>query len=389
MKPSRIQSIDALRGLVMIVMALDHIRDFFHYDAFVHNPLDLLNSPADLFLTRWITHFCAPTFIFLTGVSAYLYGLKHTKNESSRFLLTRGLWLIFLEVTVIAFGWFFSWRFDNLTLMVIWAIGISMVFLSLMSRLPYMVILITGLAIVFLHNFTDNIHFTDGSITNDIWMILHVQGEIRFTEHFGAFIFYPILPYLGLICVGYAFGRLFSPETEPEKRKSSLLWIGVSCIVLFIIVRYINIYGDPHPWEHQVAARYTVLSFINCNKYPVSLLFSLMVLGPSILFLYFFDRVPPKAPAVAHGVQNWITTIFTTIGKVPMFYYILHLYLIHTIAFLTEQPSHTSPMGLTGRFHLWTVYLIWFGVVIVLYLPCKWYGKYKSAHPEKWWLSYL
>jgi uncharacterized membrane protein len=389
MKQPRIQSIDALRGLVMIVMALDHIRDFFHYDAFLHNPLDLLYSPADLFLTRWITHFCAPTFIFLTGLSAYLYGLKHTRKELSRFLFIRGLWLIFLEVTIIAFGWFFSFNFHNPTLMVIWAIGISMVFLAIMVRLPYITILITGFAIVFLHNLFDGLHFTEGSIANDVWMVLHVQGEIRISEHFGIYIFYPILPYLGLICVGYGFGKLFAPNVAPKDRKRSLLWIGLSCIVLFIIIRFTNLYGDPHPWSYQIATRYTILSFINCNKYPVSLLFSLMILGPSILFLYFFDRVSPEASAVAQGIQNGLTKVLVTIGKVPMFYYILHLYLIHTIAILTEMPNPNSPMEVTGRFHLWTVYLIWFGVVIVLYLPCKWYGKYKSAHPEKWWLSYL
>ena len=359
-------------------MALDHIRDFFHYDAFIHNPLDLLYAPADLFLTRWITHFCAPTFIFLTGLSAYLYGLKHTKNELSRFLFTRGLWLIFLEVTIIAFGWQFQVNTHAIILMVIWAIGISMVFLALMIRLPYILILVTGLLIVCLHNLTDNLHFTDGSMMNDIWTILHVQGKINITPNFVVFIFYPILPYLGLICVGYAFGKLFSPDVESQKRKKSLLWIGISCIVLFIIIRYINIYGDPHPWSYQIATRYTILSFINCNKYPVSLLFSLMILGPSILFLYFFE-----------GVQNWFTRILVTIGKVPMFYYIIHIYLIHTIAILTEPSNPQSPFGLSGEFHLWTVYLIWIGVVFVLYFPCKWYGKYKSAHPEKWWLSYL
>lgn len=379
MKLSRIQSIDALRGLVMIVMALDHTRDFFHFDAFIHNPLDLLYSPVDLFLTRWITHFCAPTFIFLTGVSAYLYGLKHPKNELSKFLFTRGLWLIFLELTVVAFGWFFSFSFfAHETLMVIWAIGISMVFLALMVRLPYMAVLITGLVIVFLHNLTDNIHFEPRSLTNDLWMVLHVPGKIQLSQNVGLFIFYPILSYLGLICLGYSFGKLYGTEVHSSKRKMVLLWIGVSAIMLFIVIRFTNLYGDPHPWEYQIATRYTILSFINCTKYPVSLLFSLMTLGPSILFLYFFD-----------GIDNGITKILTTIGKVPMFYYIVHIYIIHTIAFLTENASENTPFHLIGRFHLWTVYLIWFGIVLGLYFPCQWYGKYKSAHPEKWWLSYL
>jgi uncharacterized membrane protein len=379
MKSSRIQSIDALRGLVMIVMALDHIRDFFHYDAFIHNPLDLLYSPVDLFLTRWITHFCAPTFIFLTGVSAYLYGLKHTKNELSWFLFTRGLWLVFLELTVVAFGWFFSFSFfAHETLMVIWAIGVSMIFLALMIRLPYAAILVTGAAIVFLHNLTDNVHFAQGSLINDIWMVLHVPGKIQITQNIAVFVFYPILSYLGLICLGYAFGKLYSPDVDSSKRKKALVWMGLSSIVLFIAIRYTNMYGDPHLWEYQRATRYTILSFINCTKYPVSLLFSLMILGPSILFLYFFE-----------GVQNVFTKILTTIGKVPMFYYVIHIYLIHTIAFLTEDASDKTPFHLMGKFHLWTVYLIWFGVVLVLYFPCKWYGKYKSTHPEKWWLSYL
>jgi uncharacterized membrane protein len=366
---SRIQSIDALRGLVMIVMALDHTRDFFHFDAFVHDPLDLRYAPVDLFYTRWITHFCAPTFIFLTGLSAYLYGLKTTKNQLSKFLLTRGLWLILLELTVMHFGWLFAARLNTIILQVIWAIGISMVFLSFMVRLPYMVVLIMGLTIVFLHNLADNVHFTEGTFANDIWILIHQQGGFSLAGSLYVYVLYPILPYLGLICCGYAFGKLFSPETEPQKRKMTLLFMGAGCILLFIVLRYSNFYGDPHRWEHQIAPRYTVLSFLNCNKYPVSLLFALMTLGPSILFLYFFD-----------GIQNRLTKALTTIGKVPMFYYICHLYLIHTIASLT---------GSQNMLHLWGVYLIWIGVVIILYFPCLWYGKYKSGHPEKWWLGYL
>jgi uncharacterized membrane protein len=360
-------------------MALDHIRDFFHFDAMQHNPLDLLYSPYALFLTRWITHFCAPTFIFLTGLSAYLYGLKHTKAELSRFLFTRGVWLVFLELTVIAFGWNFGLNTAHFTLMVIWAIGTAMIFLSAMIWLPYLAIVVTGFAIVFLHNLTDSIHVTQGGFVNDLWMILHVQGSLHFSQHLGFFVFYPILPYLGLICLGYGFGKLYSPDELAEKRKKYLLGIGISSIVLFIILRYFNFYGDPSHWDYQVPAKYTLLSFINCTKYPVSLLFALMILGPSILLLYFLE-----------GMHNWFTNILVTIGKVPMFYYIVHIYLIHTIAFFVEEPSKSSfwPFPV-GRFHLWTVYLIWAGVVAVLYLPCKWYGKYKSSHPEKWWLSYL
>ncbi len=369
MKSKRIQSIDALRGLIMIIMALDHTRDFFHFDAFVHDPLDLMYSPYPLFLTRWITHFCAPTFIFLTGAAAYLYGLKHTPGQLSKFLLTRGLWLILLELTVMHFGWLFASRFNTVILQVIWAIGISMVFLSIIVRLPYTIILITGLAIVFLHNMTDSIHFTDGTFANDIWTLLHQEGGFKIAGGITVFVLYPILPYLGLICAGYAFGKLFGPDIDSQKRKKALLWIGSSCIILFLVLRFTNLYGDPHPWTYQRPYRYTFASFINCNKYPVSLLFALMTLGPSILLLCFFE-----------AVQNRVTNFLATIGKVPMFYYIAHLYLIHIAAALS---------GAGNKLHLWGVYLVWIGIIIILYLPCVWYGKYKSAHPEKVWLSYL
>jgi uncharacterized membrane protein len=378
MKPSRIQSIDALRGLVMIVMALDHIRDFFHYDAALHSPVDLHSTTAALFLTRWVTHFCAPTFIFLTGLSAYLYGQKHSSKELTRFLFTRGAWLIFLEVTVVAFGWFFDFNIHGPVLMVIWAIGAAMIFLSLVVQLPYLAIVAVGVAITFFHNLGDNVHFTNGTFVNDIWIMLHGPGRIQISEQFRLNCFYPLLPYFGLICLGYAFGKLFGSDTAPEKRKKALLWIGTSCIALFVVLRFLNVYGDPQPWEHQSQPLFTVLSFINCTKYPVSLLFALMILGPSILFLYFFE-----------GIQNRFTKILTTIGKVPMFYYIIHIYLIHTLAILTENSDPLKFMKVDGRFHLWTIYLIWVGVILLLYMPCQWYGRYKSAHPEKWWLSYL
>ncbi len=361
-------------------MALDHIRDYFHFDAFLHDPLDLRFSPYPLFLTRWITNFCAPTFIFLTGLSAYLYGLKHTQNQLSNFLLTRGLWLIFLELTVVYFGWFFGTSGYHPLLMVIWAIGISMVFLALVSRLPYMFILIIGLCIVFLHNLLDGVHFTKGTIGDDFWILLHERGGIQITDNFKIGVLYPVLPYLGLICFGFAFGKVFSPQMENAKRKRILLVTGISCIALFVVLRFPNLYGDAAHWEHQMPSRYDFASFINTTKYPVSLLFALMTLGPSILFLYFFN-----------DIRNWFTNILVTIGKVPMFYYIVHLYLLHLVAALTESSTTINGMGLPlkSHFHLGGVYLIWISIVLALYFPCKWYGKYKSAHPEKWWLSYL
>jgi uncharacterized membrane protein len=378
MKTPRIQSIDALRGLVMIVMALDHIRDFFHYDSALHDPTNLQDTSPLLFFTRWITHFCAPTFILLTGLSAYLYGLKHTKKELSRFLLTRGLWLILLEVTVVAFGWFFTLRIHNPILMVIWAIGISMVFLALMVRLPYWTVVVTGALLVGFHNLSDGMQFPPGTFMNGLWTLLHVQGRIVFSPDFALFCFYPVLPYFGLICLGFGLGKLFGPEVAASTRKKTLLFSGVSAIVLFALLRSLNSFGDPGHWASQDTPLYTLLSFVNCNKYPVSLLFALMTLGPALVFL-----------SISEGVQNGVTRILVTIGKVPMFYYILHIYLIHTLALLTEEPNPNSFMHITPHFHLRSVYLIWIGIVAALYFPCKWYGTYKAAHPEKKWLSYL
>ncbi|HXC05263.1 MAG TPA: heparan-alpha-glucosaminide N-acetyltransferase domain-containing protein, partial [Bacteroidia bacterium] len=321
--------------------------------------------------------FCAPTFIFLTGLSAYLYGSKHNRNQLSRFLLTRGLWLIFLEVTLFAFGWFMKINLTHPVLMVIWAIGISMVFLALVSRLPYTVILIFGVVMVFLHNAGDHLQFAQGSVADIAWRILHVQGPVTLGPGFRLMILYPILPYLGLICLGYALGKLYTPETNTVVRKKMLLWIGLSAIALFILIRLTNLYGDLYPWEHQDSLGYTILSFINCTKYPVSLLFALMTLGPAILFLWLMD-----------GVHNAFVNFLVVIGKVPMFYYILHLYLIRCLALMTERQG-TTPMGMHGVYHLGTVYLIWAGVIVALYYPCKWYGRYKSAHPEQWLLGYL
>jgi uncharacterized membrane protein len=245
-------------------------------------------------------------------------------------------------------------------------------------RFPYMLTLVTGLLLVFLHNLTDSVHFAPGTVMNAVWTLLHSQGRIVVSEHLAIFCFYPVLPYFGLICVGYGFGKLFSPITDPLKRKKALLTIGLSCICLFVVLRFTNFYGNAFPWSYQNTVMNTILSFLDCNKYPVSLLFALMTLGPSILFL-----------ALTEGMQNRFTSILATIGKVPMFYYILHIYLIHTLAILTQDVNPASFMHIKQRFHLWAVYLIWFGVVLALYFPCKWYGSYKSAHPEKKWLSYL
>ncbi|HTB07138.1 MAG TPA: heparan-alpha-glucosaminide N-acetyltransferase domain-containing protein [Bacteroidia bacterium] len=365
-KAARITSIDLLRGIIMVIMALDHTRDFFHFDVIHNSPENLYTTSVYLFFTRWITHYCAPTFIILAGISAYLYGQRPGVNLS-RFLLTRGLWLILVELIVIRYGWMSIFLSLHFVFQVIWAIGISMIFLSLIRRLPYIVILTIGLLIIFLHNLTDGIVYDGSSPLGILWTLLHVQGMVNIgAVHI--YVFYPVLPYFGLISVGYCLGKLFTPSTSVQMRKRVLLFAGLSCIGLFIVLRYINIYGDPQPWSKQFEPLFTFISFIRVCKYPCSLLFILMTVGPALLFLRFFENT-----------NNAITKIFLVFGRVPMFYYILHLYIIHFLA-----------MAMGGnKYHLWQVYIIWLGIVTSLYFPCKWYSTYKSSHPSKWWLSYL
>jgi uncharacterized membrane protein len=393
-KPKRITSIDFLRGLIMVIMALDHSRDFLHFDAWTHDPLDFRYTTPLLFLTRWVTHYCAPNFIFLAGLSAYLYG-QRTGNNLTKFLITRGLWLIFLEFFIFKYLWtgaFLgpeSWNVSlnlhfttlkilfslNITALVIWAIGITMIFLAVWHKLPYHVILATGLLIVFLHNLADPYKLNPNTALGKFWSLLHVMRPIGMGP-FHIFVLYPVLPYFGLICLGYCAGKLYTPSVPAERRQRTLVLLGVSCIALFIILRMFNIYGDAAHftpfndlWSTSANYIFSILSFINTTKYPCSLLYILMTVGPALILL-----------AIAENMDNPITRFFINIGRVPMFYYILHLFLYRLIVSVT--PWHNSV-------HLPTVYFAWLFVVFVLYYPCIWYAKYKAAHPEKWWLSYI
>jgi uncharacterized membrane protein len=365
-KRARLTSIDLLRGIIMVIMALDHVRDFFHFQRGPQGPENLATTSVYLFFTRWMTHYCAPTFIILAGISAYLYAQKN-KDNITRFLITRGLWLILLEITIIRYAWLSQMLTLHFVFQVIWAIGISMIFLALWRKLPYYVILVTGLLIILLHNLTDGIAYDKDSVLGLLWCILHIQGMIKLGA-VNIWVLYPVLPYFGLISVGYCLGKIFAPGTDPTLRKKVLMIVGCSSILLFLILRYFNIYGDPQPWSKQPDAAFSVLSFLKVTKYPCSLLYILMTVGPALLFLTFFENA-----------NNKITQVFIVFGRVPMFYYIAHLYVIHYLS-----------LAIGGnQFHLWQVYMIWLAIVIALYFPCRWYSNYKSAHPEKWWLSYL
>lgn len=389
-RKNRVESIDILRGLVMIIMALDHVRDYFHIGANTDDPLNLATTTPALYFTRWITHFCAPIFVFLSGTSIYLQSLRKTAKELSLFLIKRGLWLIFLELIIVTFGWSFNVRFNLLILQVIWAIGISMFILGFLVRLPFKAVIVLGFLVVLLHNLLD---FHEASKDYKAGLFLDLLHHSRFaiypfmTNH-AIIIAYPFLPWTGLMMLGYGFGKIL----ERSDRRKMTNMIGLSLIGLFVLLRFMNVYGDPVPWTPQRTPFYTVLSFLNVNKYPPSLSYMCITVGPALLLLSALDNV-----------RNKFTDMLKLFGRVSLFYYLLHLYLIHilaTIAYLmrghTLQQAYDNPPNtpfyfvVAGEgFGLPGVYAVWILVVVLLYPLCKWYDVYKTKHKEKWWLSYL
>ncbi|RZA03688.1 MAG: DUF1624 domain-containing protein [Sphingobacteriaceae bacterium] len=362
---ARIDSIDILRGIVMVVMALDHTRDFFTFSN--SDPTNLKVVSSALFLTRFITHYCAATFVFLAGTGAYL-SLSRGKRKlhASQFLITRGLWLILLELTVI--HW--AWGYDTF-LQVIWAIGVSMIVLAFLIHLPKPVILLFGLLLIFGHNLFDNVDaskFSDNGKT--LWIFLHQQGVAKLWGNQSVFVLYPLIPWIGVMATGYCFGTLFT--IDAVRRKKWLIILGCSAIVLFAILRAFNFYGDPALWTEQYSFHRTILSFINVSKYPPSLDYLLITLGPSMLMLAYLE-----------DKSNKLTDIFVVFGRVPLFYYILHIYLIHLMAIITSGIT-----GMDNNFSLPIVYLFWIAVITILYFPSRWFMKYKQRH-KQWWLSYL
>jgi uncharacterized membrane protein len=397
---NRIQSIDILRGLVMVIMAQDHVRDFF-YKADLGKAADAAMDPTNmqttypaLFFTRWITHFCAPIFVFLAGTSIYLMCLRKSKKEVSQYLIKRGCWLVFVEVIIVTFSWTFNPFFNFIILQVIWTIGISMILLGLLVLLPYRVIFAIGLLIVAGHNLMDYPSISSGfkgSLLSDLLYFSNFSVHALDQQHL-VIIVYAFLPWTGVMLLGYCFGKLYQSGVDAAWRRKILLRIGVGLILLFIVLRFSNLYGDPVPWTAQARGSiYTFLSFLNLNKYPPSLLFLCMTIGPGVLFLALIEKV-----------QNRFTKIMNVYGRVPMFYYILHFYLIHIIVVIvfylqgfgtkdivpTGLPFYFKPNGL--GFGLLGVYAIWLLVVVLLYPICKKYDQYKTAHvKEKWWLSYF
>jgi uncharacterized membrane protein len=384
---SRIESIDLLKGLVMIIMALDHVRDYFHYSAFFFDPADPTQSTLPIFFTRFITHFCAPIFCFLAGTSAFMVGKRKSKSELSSFLLKRGLWLVFMEMTIVNFGWFFDIYFKSPNLLVIWSLGISMIFLAALVHLPRKIVLLFSLVLILGHNLLDTVHYNG----NVFWAIMHEYAFLKLNNGFDFEVGYPLIPWIAVMALGYYFGAFYDTSFDSFQRKKLFNIIGISAIFAFVILRFSNVYGDQIPYKDYGILSKNLISFLNPSKYPPSLDYLLMTLGAAFLFL-----------ANAEKLKGKVIDFFSTFGRVPFFYYILHLYLIHLIALIFAEFSGfgwrimilqdwvTATPALKGYgFPLWVVYVGWILVIALLYPCCKWFDNYKQAHKEKWWLSYL
>ena len=385
----RINSIDITRGLVMVIMALDHVRDFMHTTSMSQSPTNLQTTTALLFMTRWVTHLCAPTFVFLSGVSAYI-SFKRTNNlsESRAFLLKRGIWLLILEFTLINFLLWYDIHFRLLIMEVISAIGLSFIVLSFLLKVPSRIIGIAGVVLIFGHDLLQGLAMPSNPILIFLSSVLFRPFLMQPSSGLSFFTAYPLIPWLGVMLAGFACGELF--EMSHEKRAKIFLKLGLTVLSLFIIIRFINIYGDLSKWAVQKSALFTFLSFINTTKYPLSLLFTLLFLG--IMFLVLF---------ISEKIKNRFTGILEIYGRVPLFYFIVHLFIIHSLMFIMlffqGFGSRDMQFGvfnngrpkLGGGVELALIYLIWLGVVLLLYPLCRWYGKYKSENKENMLLRYL
>jgi len=377
----RNEAIDLLRGLVMIIMALDHARDF--WGGYTPSPTDLEVTSVPLFFTRWISHLCAPVFVFLAGTSAYLYGARRCPVQLSRFLFTRGLWLVLIELTVCKYVWIPEPGYSMVLIQVIWAIGWSMIVLAGLCFLGTRAVGLIGLVIVLGHNLLDSLTPADFGGAATFWTILHQKDTVQLFEGISWLISYPVLPWIGVMALGYSFG--VSLNFNAEQRRALYMRLGLALIAAFIVLRFSNLYGDPVVWSMQSSASFTLLSFLNTSKYPPSLLFLLMTLGPGLCLLSIFEG----------WSKGWLRDAFLVFGRVPLFFYILHLYLLRFTAIpvsfaLYGAEAATPPPGPAGSamLGLGATYLAWLVAICLLYPACRWFAQIKQRRRD-WWLSYL
>lgn len=388
----RILSIDILRGLVMVIMALDHTRDFFHNGGITTDPMNPENTHIFLFFTRWITHFCAPTFVFLSGVSAYLSAKNKSPKEASSFLIKRGLWLIVVEVLIITLGLTFNPFYNFIILQVIWAIGWSMILLGICSRISHRLVLIVGLLLFFglnLFNYiaAPDIHTLGGGLFAAFFTTSAMFVPVGSNHTLG--ILYAVLPWTSAMFLGFSIGQWYNAQFDAQRRKRLLFYTGLGLFALFLFLRYFNLYGNPAPRIIYSNALQTIFSFFNVSKYPPSLQYYGMTLGPALMLLSGIENA-----------KNWFARIMTVYGSVPFFYYVLHFYVIHFLVVIVFFASGYGAKDIVTPqipflfrpldfgFGLPIVYFIWLNVVAFLYRPCVWFKKYKANH-KQWWLRYL
>ncbi|HEV8364777.1 MAG TPA: heparan-alpha-glucosaminide N-acetyltransferase domain-containing protein [Gemmatimonadaceae bacterium] len=390
----RVVTIDAVRGLVMIIMALDHVRDFIHRAAMTSSPTDLASTTPVLFFTRWITHICAPTFMFTAGLGAFLWWQRgKTKKELSTFLLTRGLWLVLLELTVMRFAYYFNFSLKYpFLLLVLWVLGICMIGLSLLVWLPLRVLAVVSLSVIALHNLLDKVNAAQFGSTAGVWNLVHQVGAFRLDG--ATFIVgYPLVPWIAVMSLGFCFGPLFLGERAARRRH--LVIVGSAMTLGFVLLRALNGYGDPAPWAPQRSPIFALLSFLNTTKYPPSLAFLLMTLGPMCLLLAWFDRPRFKE-----------SNPLVVFGRVPLFYFVAHFYAAHIAAVLLALvrygsdalrfvlhpvPSMGGPRELFPPlfgYDLWVAYVVWAVIVVGLYPACRRFAGVKAKRND-WWVSYV
>jgi uncharacterized membrane protein len=393
--PPRVESVDVLRGLVMVIMALDHTREFF--SNYGGNPTDAATATGIIFFTRWITHLCAPTFVFLAGTSIYLQSLRKPRPQLARFLITRGFWLMALELVVVSSMLTFHPSTHFLMLQVIWVTGLSMIVMAALIYLPLWAVGSFGAALIVAHNAFDWVNpAAMGPVAGTFWRLLHVPGLLAPPASGNLWLnLYPLIPWPGIMAVGFAFGALL--QWPPAQRRGAILGLAAASLLVFALVRWTNLYGDPVPWKHQASGERTFMSFIDVQKYPPSLLFVLVTLGVSLCLMAAFDAWQSR--------DNFrpVRSILSVYGRVPFFYYVLHFTTIHLAALLT-----TAALGLDWRwwlrlapiggifagqpagygFSLPIVYLVWLAIVAFCYFPCRWFAGVKQRNKSPW-LSYL
>ena len=401
--PARLDAIDLVRGVVMVIMLLDHTREFTHAGGLVTDPLDLARTTPVLFATRWITHLCAPTFVFLAGLGAGLQRLRGKPKEAlARLLWTRGLWLVFLELTVVRTVVWFNWHPSLLAfLQVIWAIGVGMIVLAALVRLDVRAVGATGVAIVLGHNLLDRIQTVPWrgpgspvpSALGKLWMVFHQGGIFPITGFPGPIVLaqYPILPWLGVLLAGYGAAGLYA--RSHEERRRLLVGLGVAMLLAFVVLRFVNLYGDPIPWAPQTDLAKTVMSFLSVQKYPPSAQFVLVTLGFSITALGFLD---------GRTIRGGLGGALVVFGRVPLFFYVLQWVVAHVAGMLVAvaMGKDLSPyfMNVVQLFMapkppdtggpLWLTYLCWTSGILLLYFPCRFHADLKARRRD-WWLSYL